>query len=140
MKISKSGVFSLVLSFLFPLLSVVFSFVKIERRNYRLMNLAISFSVFSIMLTIPPYQDLYRRYIENYLVYGPQTSYTEAITGHVDVLMYVVLLFMKQHDIPFYIFPAIQDGVVNYLFLSSTKRTEERRLGKVCISRWSPFH
>src|SRR2546422_1849940 len=32
------------------------------------------------------------------------------------------------------------DGKLGYLFLSSYERSEERRVGKECRSRWSPYH
>ena len=34
----------------------------------------------------------------------------------------------------------VLDGVVNDVDADGTKRSEERRVGKECRSRWSPYH
>lgn len=121
MKLSRVGCFSCFLAFIFPIGGLLVALFKIDKKNATIMNIAISIAVFSIITTIPPYQDLYRRYLDTYLLYGNSTTYTEAISGHVDVLMYIVSLFLKKHDIPFYIFPAFQASIVSFLFLSSIK-------------------
>ena len=37
--------------------------------------------------------------------------------------------------------PAFLDGDVTLVFMgSTTERSEERRVGKECRSRWSPYH
>ncbi|HHB7024599.1 TPA: EpsG family protein [Klebsiella pneumoniae] len=118
---SKSGALCLFLSLLFPIGAIILSFCLVNKKNIRVINIAIAISVFAIFTTIPPYQDLYRRYLDTYLSYSDFTTYADAISGHVDILMYVIALFLKKNDIPFYIFPAVQAGVVTYLFLSSTK-------------------
>nr|VXZ82624.1 Uncharacterised protein [Klebsiella pneumoniae] len=78
-------------------------FCLVNKKNIRVINIAIAISVLQY-LQLSPYQDLYRRYLDTYLSYSDFTTYADAISGHVDILMYVIALFLKRNDIPFYIF------------------------------------
>ncbi|HBX2613576.1 TPA: hypothetical protein MHU15_17810, partial [Klebsiella pneumoniae] len=67
---SKSGALCLFLSLLFPIGAIILSFCLVNKKNIRVINIAIAISVFAIFTTIPPYQDLYRRYLDTYLSYS----------------------------------------------------------------------
>ncbi|KQN43711.1 hypothetical protein ASE93_18255 [Serratia sp. Leaf50] len=119
LKLSKSGLLGLILAVINPIVAFAFVFLNIKRKNSSVMLLSLSICVFTIFCFVPPYQDLYRRYIDTYLSYNNNSDYSSVIQGHVDILMYVISLFMKRNDIPFYFFPAVQAGIVTYLFLST---------------------
>ena len=39
-----------------------------------------------------------------------------------------------------FIYTSIQAGLANYVERQIPQRSEERRVGKECRSRWSPYH
>lgn len=125
MKLSVKGTFSLVLSILFPVVGALLSFSTYKKGKERILFLTLSVLAFSITCYLPPLQDLYRRYTLNYQPYNELATYSQAIEGHVDVLMYVILLFMKKNSIPFLIMPAIEAALSVYLILSSIKKIIE---------------
>ena len=50
----------------------------------------------------------------------------------------LVLLFERQHAM--YWYPVLVNVLMLAFFRGSTTRSEERRVGKECRSRWSPYH
>lgn len=122
MKLSVKGIFSLVFSFLIPLLGAVFAFWSFKKGKERLLFLTLAVFAFSVTCYLPPLQDLYRRYTLNYLPYNDLSSYSQAIEGHVDILMYVILLFFKQNSIPFLLLPALEAGLSVYLGMLSVSK------------------
>jgi len=120
-KVSRAYVLSSIITFLIPVLGVIFTFINIRDGKERKYFVLLSIFAFSVIYFIPPYQDLFRRYTLQFLAYNDGTTYMQAIDGHVDIIMYVVILFFKKNDIPFFIFPALQSAISVYLFLSATK-------------------
>ena len=57
-----------------------------------------------------------------------------AFTG---LFMGLVVNFVEAHQQPLRIFGSIMLGVFGYYI---AERSEERRVGKECRSRWSPYH
>ena len=51
-----------------------------------------------------------------------------------------VLLLMQQTVLVCYIPLAEQYGIQAGIILLTAERSEERRVGKECRSRWSPYH
>lgn len=122
MKLSIKGTLSLVVSFLVPIVGMVSSFLTYKKGKERFLFLTLSVFAFSVTCYLPPLQDLYRRYTLNYLPYNELTTYSQAIEGHVDILMYVILLFLKKNSIPFLLMPALEAALSVYLGLSSIKK------------------
>lgn len=50
---SKSGALCLFLSLLFPIGAIILSFCLVNKKNIRVINIAIAISVFAIFTTIP---------------------------------------------------------------------------------------
>ncbi|MBS0910041.1 EpsG family protein [Tatumella sp. JGM118] len=102
MRTSISTYRSFVLIMLLPIAGAISAFFGITDRNRKASIFLISLFSACLVFFIPPFQDLYRRFLETYLVYNQDTSYSEVITGKVDVIYYVVTLFFKKEGIPFF--------------------------------------
>lgn len=83
------------------------------------MILLISFFVFFFVITVPPFQDLYRRYMENYILYNSDTSYSAAFSGHYDFIFYAICLFFKKNGIAFFYISSIFTSLSVYMTLMS---------------------
>jgi len=100
MKLSGTKTFILIM--LIPLCGGISAFYEMKKKNQTVNIFFISlFSALMVML-IPPYQDLFRRFLETYNTYTYLTSYKDAISGHVDVVYYILTLTLKKMDIPFF--------------------------------------
>lgn len=125
MKLSVKGTLSLVICVLLPIVGAILSFGAYKKGKERLLFLTLSVFAFSVTCYLPPLQDLYRRYTLNYLPYNELTTYSQAIEGHVDILMYVILLFLKKNSIPFLLMPAFEAALSVYFGLSAIKKIVE---------------
>ncbi|MBK0033756.1 EpsG family protein [Erwinia sp. S43] len=119
MKVNKDFVVGFSVTFLIPFLGVIYTFLKVNRKNYNMMLANIFLFVFFITLNLYPYQDLYRRYIETYYIYNSQTTLTQAIDGHVDFTFYILSLAIKKIGIPFPFLPAFMSALSVTLFIKS---------------------
>lgn len=119
MKTNKSVFTAFIFSTLFPILGVVYSFLKINDRNTKGMVIVISYFVFFFVLTVPPFQDLYRRYLENYLFLSVKSTYSSALIGHFDFIFYALSLFFRKNEIPFFYIPSIFTSLSVYMTLMS---------------------
>lgn len=119
--VKKSLLVSFFLTLINPFLGLVIAFRTIGKKDEVKYFLLISFFTFLVLCYVPPYQDLYRRYTINFLSYNNESTYLEVIKGHVDIVMYVTLLFFKKNGLPFFIYPALQSAIVIFMYLSSAK-------------------
>ncbi len=115
MKVNKSSVFSFFLIIILPLLGVIYSLLKLKKGNAKLIIFSLSTFVFFFVLTIPPFQDLYRRYYESYFIYNYNTTFSEAMAGHLDFLFYALGLIFKKIGIPFFYISSIFTSVAFYM-------------------------
>jgi len=120
-KIRKSLLLSFFVTLASPIIGVIIAFRTISQKNETKYFLVISIFVFSVLCYVPPYQDLYRRYTLNFLAYNNATTYLDVIKGHVDIVMYVTLLFFKKNGIPFFIYPALQSAIIIFMYLAATR-------------------
>src|SRR5438034_9810403 len=65
--------------------------------------------------------------------------------GVIAVIMTVMVLELKAPDNSalsdlWPLWPTVISYTVSYLFIAIIWRSEERRVGKECRSRWSPYH
>ncbi|MBK0691037.1 hypothetical protein GZ061_02990 [Klebsiella oxytoca] len=119
MLLRRDSLLSFIITFFSPLIGALLSLFTYKRGHERSLFITLSMLAFAITYFIPPLQDLYRRYTLNYLPYSENTTYITAITGHVDILMYVILLFFKKNNIPFFWAPALEAAFAVYLGLSA---------------------
>ena len=88
MKLNKSFIVSFSGLMIAPILGVLISIFQLNKKNAKYCILILSIFVFFITIKIPPYQDLYRRYLVTYLQYTSNTTLSDALYGHIDVLFY----------------------------------------------------
>ncbi|MBT0730308.1 EpsG family protein [Rosenbergiella nectarea] len=114
MKYSRTGLLSLIMLFIVPLFSFFFVFFKINKSTKKYLVIILTLFTFFILLRIPPFQDLFRRYFETYMIYSPSTTLKQAIGGHVDIFLWInAFVFYKLH-IPFYFIPALYGSISIY--------------------------
>ncbi|EIW1552626.1 hypothetical protein MBS10_005564, partial [Klebsiella pneumoniae] len=130
MQLRRESLLSLIVTFFSPLIGAVLSLLTYKRGHEKNLFVSLSLFAFAVTYFIPPLQDLYRRYTLNYLPYSESTTYIDAITGHVDILMYVVLLFFKKNNIPFFWAPALEAAFSVYLGLSAVNTAIKDKLYK----------
>ena len=130
MQLRRESLLSLIVTFFSPLIGAVLSLLTYKRGHEKNLFVSLSLFAFAVTYFIPPLQDLYRRYTLNYLPYSENTTYIDAITGHVDILMYVVLLFFKKNNIPFFWAPALEAAFSVYLGLSAVNTAIKDKLYK----------
>lgn len=75
--------------------------------------------VFFVTLRIPPFQDLYRRYVDSYYIYTANTTLADALSGKIDYLFYFNSWFFYKTGMPFYLIPAGYAALSTYMILSS---------------------
>lgn len=119
MRISKELPLLFIASILNPILAILGSIFLFNRKNAKGIIFILSLVVFFITIKIPPWQDLYRRFLDTYMLYNESTTYMDAIRGHVDILFYVNALFFYKIGLPFYFIPAIYSAVSFYLFATT---------------------
>lgn len=105
MNFSKKLLLNYFLVIFSPIVGVIFSFLKMDRKHQGNYIFLISFFSAALMTSLPPYQDFYRRFYETYNAYGASTTYAQAISGHVDILYYVLALTIKKLGLPFFYAP-----------------------------------
>ncbi|WAT05948.1 hypothetical protein O1V64_07280 [Rouxiella badensis] len=120
-RIRKSLLLSFFVTLVNPIIGALISFKTLSKKDEMKYFLVISLFVFSVLCYVPPYQDLYRRYTLNFLAYNNETSYIDVIKGHVDIIMYVTLLFFKKNGIPFFIYPALQSAIIIFMYFSAAR-------------------
>lgn len=134
-KLNKNFLLGFILTTLIPIAGVIYTLIKVNKKNKSAMVFNIAFFAFLMILNLNPYQDLYRRYTENYLPYNSETTYYQAIAGHIDILFYIMSLTAKKLDINFAIIPAISSAISIALFmLSSMSGLNEKT--KNTTARW----
>lgn len=119
MNISKGSVLSFISVLVFPLLGLYLSFKTIRYYNLRTNTLVIALFCAFFTITIPPYQDLYRRYYETYYIYNGLTNFSDAVLTHVDFIYYILVYWVKILGLPFFLVPMISVFVGVYSILDS---------------------
>lgn len=135
MKISIAQIRSFILIMLLPVVGFVSTFLNIRKNNQKFSIFLISLFTAVIMIQLPPFQDLSRRFTETYNMYSPITTYRQAISGHVDIIFYVLSLTLKKLNIPFFYASVIVvfSSVFNHLkavnlVISATKETKNNKI------------
>lgn len=121
MKLSKGGGLSAITVFFIPVLSVFLALKTLNNRNCRFNILIISLACSFIVINIPPYQDLYRRYYETYFLYNNLTDFKSVVLSHIDIIYYVVVYTVKWLGAPFFIIPMISVFVGVFSILDSLR-------------------
>ncbi|HID1021464.1 EpsG family protein [Klebsiella michiganensis] len=119
MKISKDLPLLFIASMLNPFIAILGSIFLFNKKNAKGIIIILSIIVFFITIKIPPWQDLYRRFLDTYMLYNESTTYMDAIRGHVDILFYVNALLFYKIGLPFYFIPAIYSSLSFYLFATT---------------------
>ncbi|MDM8794675.1 hypothetical protein QU875_28395, partial [Klebsiella pneumoniae] len=119
MKLNKSFIVSFSGLMIAPILGVLISIFQLNKKNAKYCILILSIFVFFITMKIPPYQDLYRRYLVTYLQYTSNTTLSDALYGHIDVLFYFNAWAFFNLGIPFYFIPAIYSALSVYFVMIS---------------------
>lgn len=114
MKINKSFCISVVGVNILPIAGYVYSLLKINRLNARWLVIPICLFNFFLALKAPPYQDLYRRYLETYYGYTKNTTFWDAIDKKIDYLYYTNTWVFYKLNIPFFLIPAIYASLAVY--------------------------
>ncbi len=119
MKISKDLPLLFIASMLNPFIAILGSIFLFNKKNAKGIIIILSLIVFFITIKIPPWQDLYRRFLDTYMLYNESTTYMDAIRGHVDILFYVNALLFYKIGLPFYFIPALYSSLSFYLFATT---------------------
>lgn len=119
MKLNKSFIVSFSGLMIAPILGVLISIFQLNKKNAKYCILILSIFVFFITIKISPYQDLYRRYLVTYLQYTSNTTLSDALYGHIDVLFYFNAWAFFNLGIPFYFIPAIYSALSVYFVMIS---------------------
>lgn len=135
LKLNNKYLLGFILTSLMPMVGVIYTLIKVDKKNKSAMIFNIAFFTFLMILNLSPYQDLYRRYTENYLPYNSETTYSQAISGHIDILFYIVSLAVKKIGLSFAIIPAISSAISIALFMLSSMSGVDEKTKNTTV-RW----
>jgi len=118
-KVDRNFLIAVIMVSIFPVFGYIWSLIKINRNNAKLMLLVICIFDFFLALRVPPYQDLFRRYTETYYSYFPNINIFEALENKLDFLFYINSWLFYKASIPFFYIPAIYSALTIYNVYSS---------------------
>lgn len=122
MKINKSFCVSVVGVNILPIVGYLYSLLKINRHNAKWLLIPVCLFNFFLALKAPPYQDMYRRYLQTYYGYAQNTTLWDAIDNKIDYLFYANAWVFYKLNIPFFIIPAMYASLtVYYIYMAYLK-------------------
>ncbi|WP_407257062.1 EpsG family protein [Klebsiella quasipneumoniae] len=122
MKINKSFCVSVVGVNILPIVGYLYSLLKINRHNAKWLLIPVCLFNFFLALKAPPYQDMYRRYLQTYYGYAQNTTLWDAIDNKIDYLFYTNAWVFYKLNIPFFIIPAMYASLtVYYIYMAYLK-------------------
>ncbi|ELN2738036.1 EpsG family protein [Pluralibacter gergoviae] len=107
MKIQRSLGISLITVIILPIAGYIYSLISINKKNAQTIIYPICIFNFFLALRVPPYQDLYRRYLETYFDFDSSTTLLSVIDKKIDYLYYINTWIFYKLNIPFFVIPAL---------------------------------
>lgn len=112
---------------IFPVIGYIYSLLKISRQNAKWLLIPFCIFNFFFALKVPPYQDLYRRYLETYYEFSESTTLWSVFERKIDYLYYINTWVFYKLNIPFFVIPALYASLTLYFVYMSYLKSGMRQ-------------